>query len=178
MIVYPNPTAGFDWTIDQNTELPSVLVNANSSADVVFISYNWGDGTTDELESHQYDANGSFEITQVVTNSFGCNAYHSESIEAYNGIQFYIPTAFTPDQNNYNETFMPVVSGSNITLYVFRVFNRWGNEIFTTSKPGVGWDGTFNGEPVQDGAYSWTVDMIVRGQRELFTKKGSVLLMR
>ena len=178
MIVYPNPTAGFDWTIDQNTELPSVLVNANTSADVVFISYNWGDGTTDELESHQYDANGSFEITQVVTNSFGCNAYHSESIEAYNGVQFYIPTAFTPDQNNYNETFMPVVSGSNITLYVFRVFNRWGNEIFTTSTPGVGWDGTFNGEPVQDGAYSWTVDMIVRGQHELFTKKGSVLLMR
>ena len=99
-------------------------------------------------------------------------------IEAYNGMQFYIPNAFTPDQNNYNETFYPVVSGSNITHYVFRIFNRWGEEIFTSSTPGEGWDGNYKGAPVQDGAYSWSVDMIVRGRPELFSKKGSVLLMR
>ena len=178
IVVYPNPTAGFTWTIDQSTELPSVLINASTSADVVNTAYNWGDGTGDELDYHQYSANGSFEITQVVTNSFGCNAYHSETIEAYNGIQFYIPSAFTPDQNNHNETFMPVVTGSNITLYVFRVFNRWGNEIFTTSTPGEGWNGYYNGEPVQDGAYSWSVDIIVRGRPAPITKKGSVVLLR
>jgi len=91
---------------------------------------------------------------------------------------FYIPTAFTPDQNNHNETFLPVVSGSHITLYVFRVFNRWGIEVFTSTIPGEGWDGTYHDEYVQDGAYNWTVDMIVQGQKSLFTKKGSVLLMR
>jgi gliding motility-associated-like protein len=178
LVVYPNPTAGFTWTIDQNSELPTVLVTDNTSNDVVTIAYNWGDGTGDELTYHQYDANGSFEITQVVTNSFGCNAYYSEPIEAYNGVQFYIPSAFTPDDNNYNETFMPVVTGSNITLYVFRVFDRWGEEIFTTTKAGEGWDGNYKGEPVQDGAYSWSVDMIVRGRPEPIVKKGSVILMR
>ncbi len=178
VIVYPNPTAGFTWTIDQSTELPTVLVEASTSADVVSVAYNWGDGSSDEMEVHQYDADGAFEITQVVTNSFGCIAYHSELIDAYNGIQFFIPSAFTPDQNNYNESFFPVVSGSNITFYAFRVFNRWGNEVFSSSVPGEGWDGTFKGEPVQDGAYNWSVDMIVRGRPELFSKKGSVLLMR
>jgi gliding motility-associated-like protein len=178
VIVYPNPTAGFTWTIDQGTELPTVLVEASTSADVVSVAYNWGDGSSDEMEVHQYDADGAFEITQVVTNSFGCIAYHSELIDAYNGIQFFIPSAFTPDQNNYNESFFPVVSGSNITFYAFRVFNRWGNEVFSSSVPGEGWDGTFKGELVQDGAYNWSVDMIVRGRPELFSKKGSVLLMR
>jgi gliding motility-associated-like protein len=178
VIVYPNPTGGFTWTIDQSTELPTVLVSASTSADVVNAAYNWGDGSSDEMETHQYDADGSFEITQVVTNSFGCSAYHSEVIDAYNGIQFYIPSAFTPDQNNYNESFFPVVSGSNVTYYAFRIFNRWGNEVFSSTIPGEGWDGTFHGEPVQDGAYNWSVDMIVRGRPDLFIKKGSVLLMR
>jgi len=178
IVVYPNPTAGFSWVIDQSTELPTIQVEATTSADVTGVAYNWGDGTSDEMNVHQYDADGSFEITQVVTNNFGCSAYHTELIEAYNGVQFYIPSAFTPDQNNYNETFLPVVSGSNLTFYVFRVFNRWGIEVFTSTTPGDGWDGSYKGEPVQDGAYNWSVDMIVRGRPDLFTKKGSVLLMR
>jgi gliding motility-associated-like protein len=178
VVVYPNPVGGFAWTVDQSTELPTIQVVANTSADVTQVAYNWGDGSSDEMDSHQYDADGSFEITQVVTNSFGCSAYHTELIDAYNGVQFYIPSAFTPDQNNYNETFLPVVSGSNLTFYVFRVFNRWGIEVFTSTNPGEGWDGTYKGEPVQDAAYNWSVDMIVRGRPDLFTKKGSVLLMR
>ncbi len=178
VVVYPTPTAGFTWSIDQMNESPTVLVSSTSSADVVQTAYNWGDGSGDEMESHQYAGSGSFEITQVVTNSFGCNAYHSEPVEVYNGIQFYIPSAFTPDLNNHNELFLPVLSGSNVTYYVFRVFNRWGNEVFTSTTPGEGWDGYFKGEPVQDGAYNWSVDMIVRGRQDLFSKKGSVLLMR
>lgn len=178
IVVYPNPFAGFTWSINQGNELPAVTVTPNTSSDITEVSYNWGDGSSDELEFHEYDAAGSYEITQVVTNSFGCSASHTELIEAYNGMQFYIPNAFTPDQNNYNETFYPVVSGSNITHYVFRIFNRWGEEIFTSSTPGEGWDGNYKGAPVQDGAYSWSVDMIVRGRPELFSKKGSVLLMR
>jgi gliding motility-associated-like protein len=178
IVVYPGPTAGFTWNIDQLTDNPSVVVSPATSADVVEINYSWGDGTTDGANQHVYAADGEYEITQVVSNVFGCNAYHSETIEAYNGLQFYIPTAFTPDQNNYNETFYPVVTGSNITYYAFRVFNRWGNEVFTSTIPGEGWDGTFKGEPAQDGAYNWSVDMIVRGRADLFVKKGSVLLMR
>jgi gliding motility-associated-like protein len=61
---------------------------------------------------------------------------------------------------------------------VFRVYNRWGIEVFTSKQVGEGWDGTFNGEPVQDGVYTWSVDMIVRGRADLISKKGSVLLMR
>jgi len=178
LVIYPNPDAGFDWSIDQSNALPAISVSPNTSSDVVLASYSWGDGTTDELEYHQYDATGSFEITQVVTNSFGCSASHTELIDAYSGLNFYIPSAFTPDENNYNETFYPVITGSNITHYVFRIFNRWGEEIFTSSQVGEGWNGNYKDVPVQDGAYSWTVDMIILGRPELFSKKGSVLLMR
>lgn len=178
IVVYPNPIAGFTWSLNQLTENPSVDVISTASGDVVTAGYDWGDGGSGFEQTHTYATDGVYAINQIVTNSFGCSAYHSETIEAYNGLQFYIPTAFTPDQNNHNETFLPVVSGSHITLYVFRVFNRWGIEVFTSTIPGEGWDGTYHDEYVQDGAYNWSVDMIVQGQKSLFAKKGSVLLMR
>ena len=67
---------------------------------------------------------------------------------------------------------------SEIKEFSLVIFDRWGNEVFTSTTPGEGWDGYFKGEPVQDGAYNWSVDMIVRGRQDLFSKKGSVLLMR
>jgi gliding motility-associated-like protein len=180
IVVYPSPNAGFTWSIDQSTEQPTVVVEANTSNDVTAIAYNWGDGSnSDQSENqHTYAEDGAYEILQVVTNTFGCTADTSISIDAYNGFQFFIPDAFTPDNNTHNEFFFPVISGSYITLYVFRVYNRWGIEVFTSKQVGEGWDGTFNGEPVQDGVYTWSVDMIVRGRADLISKKGSVLLMR
>jgi gliding motility-associated-like protein len=180
IVVYPNPSAGFTWSIDQSTEQPTVVVEAQTSNDVTAIAYNWGDGyNSDQSEDHHtYAEDGTYEILQVVTNTFGCTADTSISIDAYNGFQFFIPDAFTPDNNTHNEFFLPVISGSYITLYVFRVYNRWGIEVFTSKNLGEGWDGTFNGTPVQDGVYTWSVDMIVRGRADLISKKGSVLLLR
>jgi gliding motility-associated-like protein len=180
IVVYPVPTAGFTWSIDQSTEEPTIVVTANTSDDVTEIAYNWGDGSnSDQTENqHTYAEDGSYDVLQVVTNTFGCTADTSISIDAYNGFQFFIPDAFTPDNNNHNEFFLPVISGSYITLYVFRVYNRWGIEVFTSKTLGEGWDGTFNDIPVQDGVYTWSVDMIVRGRADLISKKGSVLLMR
>ena len=180
LVVYPLPSAGFTWTTDESTELPTIVVESLASSDVTAIGYNWGDGyNTDQTETqHTYAEDGTYEILQVVTNAFGCSADTSITIDAFNGFQFFIPEAFTPDDNTHNEFFLPVISGSHITLYVFRVYNRWGTEVFSSKTIGIGWDGTYNDIPVQDGVYTWSVDMIVRGRRDLISKKGSVLLMR
>jgi gliding motility-associated-like protein len=180
LVVYPLPSAGFTWTIDQSTEQPTIVVESLASSDVTSIGYNWGDGyNSDQSETqHTYAEDGTYEILQVVTNAFGCSADTSISIDAFNGFQFFIPEAFTPDDNTHNEFFLPVISGSHISLYVFRVYNRWGIEVFSSKTIGTGWDGTYNDLPVQDGVYTWSVDMIVRGRRDLVSKKGSVLLMR
>lgn len=180
IVVYPSPDAGFSWSVDQSTESPAIQVVAETSPDVTLIGYNWGDGSNSEPgdNHHVYAEDGTYEITQVVTNSFGCTAMASQTIQAYNGYQFFIPSAFTPDQNNHNEVFLPVVTGSHITLYVFRVYDRWGIEVFTSKTIGEGWDGRYHDAPVQDGVYTWSVDMIVRGRSELISKKGSVLVLR
>jgi len=179
VIVYPTPEAGFTWTIDQSTPTPTIIVSPDISADAVVVGYNWGDGSEGGNSSqHAYSTNGLYEIIQVVTNTFGCVAEISHTIEAGNDYEFFIPSAFSPDQNNHNELFLPVLTGSNITLYTFRIYNRWGIEVFTSHIMGEGWDGTFNGKPVEDGVYAWSVDMIVQGKPSLISEKGSVTLLR
>jgi gliding motility-associated-like protein len=179
LIVYPSPTAGFNTMVDQSTSTPTIVVTPQTSPDVTITGYNWGDNTEgSEIPQHTYAEDGVYEITQVVTNAFGCTAEYVQSIEASNSYQFYIPSAFSPDNNNHNELFLPVITGSNIALYTFRIYNRWGIEVFSTHTIGEGWDGTFNNQLVEDGVYVWSVDMIVRGRPELINTKGSVTLLR
>ena len=39
------------------------------------------------------------------------------------------------------------------------IFNRWGELIFESHDPEIGWDGTYHAEFVQDGTYTWTIDV-------------------
>ncbi|MBS1569531.1 MAG: gliding motility-associated C-terminal domain-containing protein [Bacteroidetes bacterium] len=68
----------------------------------------------------------------------------------------YIPNAFTPDGDGINDLFIPMVDGP-IGSWDFRVFNRWGQCIFTSSTPNGAWDGTFQAMESPVGVYAWTL---------------------
>lgn len=68
----------------------------------------------------------------------------------------YVPNTFTPDGDGINEVFQPVATGEFLD-YQLIIFNRWGENIFTSQDLSMGWDGTLNGEPVQDGVYVWRI---------------------
>ena len=71
---------------------------------------------------------------------------------------FYVPNTFTPDGNDYNEVFKPVMtSGYDPYKYTLYVFDRWGEILFESHNAQVGWDGTFQGQMVQDGTYVWKI---------------------
>ncbi|UPT66539.1 MAG: gliding motility-associated C-terminal domain-containing protein [Sphingobacteriales bacterium JAD_PAG50586_3] len=55
----------------------------------------------------------------------------------------YIPNAFTPEGDN--RIFLPVGTFIKDTDYYFGIFNRWGQEVYSTVTPGEGWDGTYQG---------------------------------
>ena len=70
----------------------------------------------------------------------------------------YVPNTFTPDGDGLNDIFLPIVTaGFRDGTYEFRIYNRWGEQVFVTQDPTLGWDGTYLGEPVQDGTYTWTI---------------------
>lgn len=67
----------------------------------------------------------------------------------------FIPTAFSPNNDGLNDMFTPVFLG--LSYYSLRVYNRWGQEVYSTSNtnPNNGWDGTINGEEAEAGLYIW-----------------------
>jgi gliding motility-associated-like protein len=71
----------------------------------------------------------------------------------------WIPNSFTPDGDEHNNIWKPVFT-SGLDPYDFRieVYNRWGELIWVSENPSVGWDGTYNGKYCQDGIYLWKLE--------------------
>ncbi|MEX2596857.1 MAG: gliding motility-associated C-terminal domain-containing protein [Salibacteraceae bacterium] len=69
----------------------------------------------------------------------------------------YSPNAFTPNNDGKNEAFSPVIN-CDPYFYDFRVYNRWGEEIFQSSSPSEQWDGTYQNTEVLGGIYSWVLN--------------------
>lgn len=85
------------------------------------------------------------------------------------------PTAFTPNGDHLNDIF--TVFGQYVTGFQMQVFNRWGELLFTTDDIQTGWDGTFRGNDMPEGTYTFIAHITDRAGRT-FKRSGSVLLLR
>ena len=106
----------------------------------------------------------------------GCYAYDSLHVRYIIGPDIYVPSAFTPNGDGINDIFRPVPVGITRIDY-FRVYNRWGQLVFQTTRYMKGWDGTFHGKRCDEGGYVW----MVKGEDykgQSIVKKGTVLLIR
>lgn len=112
-----------------------------------------------------------------VTNVAGCSGIDSIFVKVYKvPPSFYVPTAFSPNNDNRNDIIKPILLGMR-SLKHFRVFNRWGQVVFATSMQGKGWDGTFKGNPQDAGTYVWMAEgETYTGQ--VIKKQGTVVLLR
>ena len=88
----------------------------------------------------------------------------------------YVPRVFTPNGDGVNDVLKPILVGMSAFHY-FSVYNRWGNLIFTSQDPNVGWDGTFKGvaQPVE--TYLWIAEG-VNTDGKTVVQKGMVSLVR
>lgn len=118
------------------------------------------------------------DITYVlrVSNTQGCVGYDTISIKYYTGPDIYIPNAFTPNGDGRNDLFRFIPVG--ITEYkYFRIFNRWGQEVYSSTDFRQGWDGTYKGQPAPLDTYIW----ILEGKDftgKTILKKGTVTLVK
>ncbi len=70
-------------------------------------------------------------------------------------ISIYIPNAFSPNEDNHNNTFRAY--GENIEEFQMWIFNRWGQEIFYSAVMENGWDGTYKGKQVENDVYVYRI---------------------
>jgi len=83
----------------------------------------------------------------------GCVDSITKPIFIQEEFYIYIPNTFLPDDNRINDVF----SGSFIGVEWIKieVFNRWGERLFYSEDLDFAWDGTFKGQKVPDGVYTW-----------------------
>lgn len=87
----------------------------------------------------------------------------------------FIPNAFTPNGDNYNDILY--VRGIWIEKMIFRVFDRWGEMVFESTDPNLGWDGIFRGKKLDPDVYDYYLDVTCIGGLQSITK-GNVTLMK
>lgn len=87
-----------------------------------------------------------------------------------------VPSGFTPNGDGINDVFrINKIKFQN--LVEFRIFNRWGQEVFYTNNADAGWDGTYHGAPQDIGVYNWLIIVgNVDGTNKVY--KGDVTLIR
>jgi gliding motility-associated-like protein len=86
-----------------------------------------------------------------------------------------LPTAFSPNGDG-NDDILNVYGIANASSYIFEVYNRWGQQIFSSQDKTQGWDGNFNGSPAAVGVYAYRYDIVINGKT--YNKKGSFTLLR
>lgn len=148
----PQPTAGFQYLNDPYVPL-RVLFDERAQNEV---SWTWYVDTavmTGESFEFDFARPGDYEVTQVVTSDFGCIDSITIIVAVETDFYLYIATAFTPDNDGINDCFE--IKGVGFEGIDFAVYDRWGNEVYRSTDENDCWDGTYRGQPLPTGAYSW-----------------------
>lgn len=178
---YPRPTPDFvpQPTAASIFEPNFYFISTSPDKNITQWHYDFGDGSSTSgffNTSHTYEKHGTFFVTQSITNAFGCSASLTKTVYVWPEFRFWIPNAFTPNQNQLNDVFKPFVIG--VENYKFFIFDRWGEIVFKTEDPKEGWDGTFQGKNCKTDVYAWLIEFrnVESGRNERHA--GHVMLLR
>ncbi len=166
-----------------HVELPDGTITfINTSVNGDGWLWDFGDGSpsvTDSMPAYVYSDPGIYVITLVVTNELGCIDTATAQILVQQDLLVSVPNCFTPDGDGINEAFFPVFNGPRqLRDMELLVFDRWGEELLSLSDPAETWDGTYKGQPVQDGVYPWLLRFRTVGDTRAREVRGHVSLLR
>ncbi|MCU0384043.1 MAG: gliding motility-associated C-terminal domain-containing protein [Cyclobacteriaceae bacterium] len=180
---------------------PIILSGTQDNQNNVTLTWSAYSGYTNGLINYRiekYDNNGGLldqfnvGLTQTFTdpddNVSQVNVYRVFGIAADNGLvpvtsndlrivkspNIYYPRAFTPNNDNLNDTFR--VYGKYIREFRMNIFNRWGELVFTSANIDDVWDGTFRGKTQPEGTYVFSAEIVDEAGRTS-TRSGSIVLL-
>lgn len=165
---HPNPVADFTAPLSTSIINPVVTYNDNSSisgGSIVSWAWNFGDAfastadntSTLQNPTHVFTEDGTYCASLTVTSNFGCIDATLLCIEIEPEFTFFIPNAFTPNDDGVNDEFFG--KGDYIKKFEMFIYDRWGNLIFFADDINKHWDGKANHgkEMSQEDVYVYTV---------------------
>jgi gliding motility-associated-like protein len=147
------------------------------------VRYEWlppTDLTNDAIPNPMGRYDGSYESIKykvLVYNQQGCLDSAFITVRIFKTApQIFVPTGFTPNGDGKNDIIRPVAVGISKLEY-FRIYNRWGQLVFSTSINGQGWNGKIKGKDQSSNVYVWIVKGVDFTGKEIIAK-GTVTLIK
>lgn len=176
------------------TVIPRVQANAGNDTSVVAgqplqlnatggASYLWTPATGlssstigDPVATLYTDIDSITYIVRVYSPE-GCYADDAITVKIFHTQpEIFVPTGFTPNKDGRNDVEKPILAGIQ-KLVFFRIYDRWGRLVFSTSEEGKGWDGTLNGQDQASGTYVFTAQAVDYTGKTI-ERKGTLVLIR
>jgi gliding motility-associated-like protein len=174
-----SPTASFIYsptTPKENT--PYEFTNTSIGA----TNYKWefGDGdtllTTSMLPiSHIYNTAGSYAVCLIAFNQYGCSDTLCQQVTAIISPLVDVPNAFSPNGDGTND--LVYVKGYGVGKITWRIYNRWGQLVFTSLNINTGWDGRYKGDIQPQDVYAYILNIEFTDGTKT-SKKGDITLLR
>jgi len=122
-----------------------------------FYLWDFGDGqyAYERAPVHVYDGLSTYQAQVDVTTDIGCTDL--AIVDVYGDVLFYIPTAFTPDNDGLNDALE--ITGRQIRLFEIWIYNRWGELVYNSTDLDEAWIGDVNGGThfAPNGVYHWII---------------------
>ncbi len=114
--------------------------------------------------------------TIIGTDTLTCQSKDTVVVHTNCG-DIYLPNAFAPNSESSAVNHFGIINKELIQLNYFRIFDRWGVEVFNTTDPNVTWDGNYGGKPCPVDVYVWEADGFCINRTRI-KKSGNVTLLR
>jgi gliding motility-associated-like protein len=184
LTVRPKPIADFKWSPDPVTMFSTEVLLTNYSFGAS--TYEWTIESGSPSQSVSEDVvtlfpdgqTGYYAVTLVSTSDLGCWDSVTRIIPVLPEVLIYAPNTFTPDGDEFNQSWRVYIEGIDTYDFELLIFNRWGELVWESHDVTAEWDGTYQGKIMPAGTYSWTIrakDMI---DDEKFVWQGHVYINR
>jgi gliding motility-associated-like protein len=164
VVVLPAPNANFDTS--SGGYLSNMYSFTDSSgSNIISWSWNFGDPnstpntSTQQNPVHTFSGAGTYTVTEIVHNKFGCADTITKIVKVGEGIL--IPNVFTPDGDGANDVWY--IPNSGMKEFHVEIYNRWGEKVWEATADEIRWDGRSSaGKQLSDGTYYYTLHAILK----------------
>ena len=174
--VYPIPVAQFSFSpVPPEQNKPINFTNLSVGATRYLWDFGDGETSTEVNPAHLFNSSGSFWVKLTAYNEAGCSKTDSMKVAALILPLLDVPNAFTPGKFGVNGLIK--VYGFGIGKMDWKIYNRWGQVVFSTSNRRESWDGTFKGVLQPMDVYTYTLDVEFTDGNKI-RKTGDITLIR
>ena len=156
------PTASFNYTPTDLTLLNTQAIFTNNSLNSISYKWNFDDGSKFSIDKnpiHEFPGIANVYFVKLTAFNNLCSDDTTIAITVIEKPIIYIPNSFTPNTDEINNSFLPVIAGGiSSDYYSLYIFNRWGNLLFESHNKDIGWDGTYGNKICLPDTYIWKIE--------------------